>query len=220
MKIIIYGLGKFAEYASYVFLHDSIYEVCAFSVEKKYNTNNTNKYNNVPVIDFEDIQDCYNPNEYKMFVAIGDNEVRERVFYESKSKGYSFINYFSSKAIFWDNIIHGQNIFISEDSALNPFVSIDDNTIIIGAKIGHHTNIGKNNLLSCCYLAGNVKIGNNCFLGLNSCVKQNTNIGNNNIIGMGCLIEKDTKDNEIYHNNKITRKRSLTTDRFKNKYLK
>jgi len=220
MKAIIYGLGKFAEYAFYVIFHDTNYNVHAFCIENEYNINNITKFNGLPIIDFKSVEKFYNPNDYKMFIAIGNNDIREKIFYQSKIKGYSLLSYLSSKAILWDNLIYGENVFISEDSGINPFVSIDDNTIIIGSKIGHHSKIGKNNLLSCSYLAGNVTIGNNCFLGLNSCVKQNTCIGDNNIIGMGSIIEKDTKDNEIYHNKNITKKRSLTSDRFKKRYLK
>lgn len=107
-------------------------------------------------------------------------------------------NYISTKAIRWKNLCLGQNVFVSEDSAIQPFIQIGDNTIIIGAKIGHHSNIGANSLLSTCVIGANVKIGNNCFLGINSSVNSNVEIGDRNIIGMGSVITKSTAELEVF----------------------
>lgn len=35
-QVVIYGLGKFAEYIAYVLAEDSDYDVAAFSVERNY----------------------------------------------------------------------------------------------------------------------------------------------------------------------------------------
>src|SRR5690606_4756012 len=92
----------------------------------------------------------------------------------------------------------GENVFISEDTAIQPFVEIGNNTILIGARIGHHSIIGSNVLLSLSFVGANCKIGNNSFIGLNSAIKPGVSIGNFNIIGMGCNIIKNTKDREVY----------------------
>lgn len=219
MKAIIYGIGSFAEYVSYVISNDSEYEVIGFCIDRELKKS-INQFNGLPIVEFETVEKNYAPLEYEMFIAVGDNEIREQKFHQATEKGFNLLSYISSKATTWDNLKYGKNVFISENTGIQPFVTIGDNSILIGANVGHHSEIGNNNLLSCCYLAGNVRIANNCFIGLNAAIKQNISIGANNIIGMGCIITKNTFDNEIYSNSKTTKKSNVSSTRLQKKYLK
>lgn len=217
-KVVIYGTGRFAEYVSYALSQDSAHTVAAFCVEAKYKTGPA--LDRLPIVDFENLEQTFPSNEHQLFVAVGNNWIRERVFEGAKRKGYSCISYLSSKATLWEDLKFGENVFISEGSVIQPFVSIGDNAIVIGSKIGHHSTIGNNVLLSACCLAGNVRIEDNSFLGLNSTVKQDTIIGRNNIIGMGSNILKNTDDDDVYSAEKATRRRSLSSERFRDRYLR
>ncbi|QIR36158.1 acetyltransferase [Tolypothrix sp. PCC 7910] len=217
-KIVIYGIGSFAEYVSYILSNDGEYDVVSLCVEAGVTVDKHRKYQDLPIFSFENIEEYFSPVEYQFFIAVGNNWIRERIFNASKCKGYSLISYVSKKAITYENLECGENVFISEGSTIQPFVSIGNNTIIISSSIGHHSLIGNNVLLSCSYLAGNVSIGDNSFLGLNSMVKQNTMIGSNNIIGMGCNVTKNTGNDEVY-SVKTTSKRNISAKDFINKYL-
>ncbi|MEN7551759.1 acetyltransferase [Rapidithrix thailandica] len=217
-KVIIYGTGKFAEYVGYMIDKDSIYEVCAYCIEKGYH-NGKEHINGKAVVGFEALEECFPPEKYQLFIAIGNNYVRKRLFESSKKKGYTLIRYVSSVALIWEELVCGENIFISDNSAIQPFVTIGDNTIIIGSKIGHHSKIGNHVLLSACFLSGSVTVGESSFLGINATVKQNTVIGNNNIIGMGSVITHNTKDWEVYTGSHATRKRMVSADRIESNYL-
>jgi acetyltransferase-like isoleucine patch superfamily enzyme len=129
------------------------------------------------------------------------------------------VNYISSKADTWENLKLGQNCFVGEGSTIQPFVEIEDNCILFAANIGHHSKIGKNVLVSAMTLGGNVEIGDNCFLGMNSTVAQNVKIGENNIIGMGCTISKDTEPNSVY-SSKGTSKRKISYNKVSQKFLR
>ena len=72
--------------------------------------------------------------------------------------------------------------------------------MLIGARIGHHSTIENNVLLSGNILAGNVTIGHNSFLGINSAVKEDIVIGSHNIIGASFFINKNTEDYAIVSN--------------------
>lgn len=218
MKAIIYGTGSFAEYVSYVISEDSIYDICGFCVDSDF-IPKSKQFINLPVVEFDKVEIEFPPEEYSIFIAVGDNELREQKFNQALLKEYNILSYISSKSTHWKNLIYGRNVFISEDSGIQPFTTIEDNCILIGAKLGHHSKIGKNSLLSCCYLAGNVTVGNNCFLGLNSAIKQGVTIGNHNIIGMGSTISKNTADYEIYSNN-TTKKSNISSSYLLKKYLK
>lgn len=217
-KLIIYGIGKFTDYIKYAFQHDSSYEVMAQCLESNYLNKITPPEDSLPIVNFEDLNSSYPPDEYDLFIAVGNDSIRERLFESAKNKGYKLASYLSSKATYWDNMEIGENVFISEDSAMQPFVKIGNNTMIIGARIGHHCMIGSNVLLSLTFLGANVIIGDNSFLGLNSAVKPGIRIGDKNIIGMGCNILKDTKEGEVYTAAK-TSKRGLTYFDLSDKYL-
>jgi sugar O-acyltransferase (sialic acid O-acetyltransferase NeuD family) len=198
--------------------NDSEYKISGFCVESEFNKNKIKKFKNVPVVDFEDLEKYFPPNEYKIFIAIGNNQVRKHLYNKAKSKGYAFVNYISSYAGHWNNFNYGEHIFVSANTGIQPFSSIGNNTILISADIGHHCTIGNNVLLSHCTLAGNVKVGDDTFIGINAMIKHNITIGKNNIIGMGSNIGKNTADNEVYVE-KYTRKRDISAEKLEKMIL-
>ena len=217
-KLIVYGHGKFAEYVRYVFTHDSDYDVIGFCLESTYLAKLNMVEGENEIINFDNLEENYNPDQYDLFIAVGNDKIRERLFLSGKKKGFLMANYISTKAILWENLSFGQNVFISEDSAIQPFVKIGDNTTIIGAKIGHHSTIGANSLLSTSVIGANVKIGNNCFVGINSSVKTDVEIGDRNIIGMGSIITKNTGEFEVF-TTPAAIKRNVTYNDISDKYL-
>jgi sugar O-acyltransferase (sialic acid O-acetyltransferase NeuD family) len=218
-KIVVYGLGKFAEYVAFVINEDTECEVVAYTVEREHLPDGTRTWKGKPVVAFENLTSTFSAEEVRVFIAVGDNQNRARLFRTAKNAGYKFYNYVSSKATVWSDLKIGENVFISEDVGIQPFVSIGDNCILIGPRIGHHCKVGNHCLLSCCYLAGDVTIGDEVFIALNATVKQGIKIANNNVIGMGASIVNDTDVGDIYTSTKNTIKRSINTLELKGRYL-
>lgn len=216
-KLIIYGTGKFAEYVQYVFNHDSEYEVVAFCIEKSLLR--TEKFREKSLFDFDLITQEFPPQNASLFIAVGNNIIRERIFAKAKQKGYFLASYISSKSSHWENLQFGENVFVDEGCVLQPFITIKDNSILFTSQIGHHTQIGKSSLLSGCKTGGNVKIGNHCYIGLNASIKQNLHVADHCIIGMGCIIEKDTGLKQVY-THKGTIKREISSDLISSRFLK
>lgn len=217
-KVIIYGIGGFAELVSIFLKKESNYTISGYCIERKYR-NNLKNFNGLPLIDFEKLGENYPPSKYLLFIAIGNNYIRERIFTESKKKGYSMISHVNESVLCWDDLKIGENVLISGSSSLQPLVFVGDNTFIIGSKIGHHSKIGNHVLLSCTTLGGNVQVGDYSFLGLNSSVQHNTVIAERNIIGMGCNIDRNTNKNEVYSTSKTTIKRKVSTEQIKKIYI-
>lgn len=197
-KLIIYGIGKLAEYAYYVFMNDSPYEVVGFCVESRFIKKTEQTLFNIKVYDSEKISQYFSVANHDIFIAVGNNSIRNDIYEKVKTIGYSFANYISSKAQYWHDCKYGNNVLIGEGCIIQPFVSIGNNTLIFASIVGHHCQIAENSTLSGCCIGGSVKIGKNTFIGMNTSVNQNVNIGSNNIIGVGCNITKDTKDNDVY----------------------
>lgn len=200
MKVVIYGTGKMAEFICYSFNNDSPHEVVAFCVDNDYVPEIETKLLGLPILSFEQALVQYPKDKYLMHIAIGRNSARESIYHKVRKAGYAFANYISSKANVWPDLSVGENVFIDQFCAIHPFVSVGNNCMLIGARVGHHTTIRDNVLLSANILAGNVTVGHNSFLGINSSVKEDVCIGNNNVIGAGVFITKNTEDNMLISN--------------------
>lgn len=204
MKVVIYGTGKMAELICYSFNNDSSYEVVAFCVDNEYVPPTGTRLLGLPVLSFDQAQVDFPKDHYKIHIGIGRNSARESAYYKALKAGYSFANYVSSKAMIWPDLVVGNNVFIDQACNIHPFVTIGNNCMLIGARIGHHSTIKNNVLLSGNILAGNVTIGHNSFLGINSSVKEDICVGNNNIIGAGVFITKNTEDDALITNPVVT----------------
>lgn len=215
-NLIVYGIGKYAEYVSYAFQEDSDFNVVAFCVEDDFH--NSNEIFELPLLKFSELVTKLPPEEYSLFIAVGNNNIRSRIFKESISKGYEMASYVSSNCRRAKNLKIGRNIFIDEGCVIQPFVEIKDNCVLFTTDIGHHSKICENSLMSGAKTGGNVNIGKSSYIGLNASIKQNVNVGENSIIGMNCAIEKDTPINSVY-SNKGTVKRNIDALSLGNRFL-
>ena len=200
-KVVIFGTSIMAEVVYYYLTKDSPYEVVAFTANKDFIKEK--ELFDLPVIPFEDIEKHYPPEKFKMFVAVGYqnlNKVRARKYDEAKEKGYELISYISPQAMVWDNVSIGDNCCILENNVIQPCVTIGNDVIIwSGNHIGHHGTIGDH-----CYIAshvvicGLVKIEPCCFLGVNATIRDEITIARECIIGAGAIILESTKKGEVY----------------------
>ncbi|WP_316811941.1 acetyltransferase [Pedobacter heparinus] len=206
MKVIVYGTGKMAELICYSFDYDSPHKVVAFCVDDVYVPEAGSRLLGLPILSFDQVREAYPNDSHLMHIAIGRNGARESAYYKVEEAGYSFANYISSKANLWPNLAIGKNVFIDQACDIHPFVTIGNNCMLLGARIGHHSTIKDNVLLSGNILAGNVTVGSNSFLGIHSTVKEDVCIGTNNIIGAGVFINRNTEDYALVTNVPILQK--------------
>jgi len=210
-KVVIFGISDFASQVSFYLKQDSDYEVVAYTVNAEYNTKKV--FLDLPVVDFEEVQEKYPPAEFAMFIAIGYhklNTTRTTKFKEAKEKGYHLISYLCSRNTYWNDLIFGENCFIMEGNIFMQNVRIADNVIIaIGNKIGHDSVIEEN-----CFLTSNIMLGGFCtikrntFIGLSTVVRDKTTVDEYNILGAGAIILKNTKKRSSY----LTTSTPLTPD--------
>ena len=101
----------------------------------------------------------------------------------------------------WPNVRFGEHCFVFEDNTVQPFVTLGDDVVLwSGNHIGHHTRIGSHNFFSShVVISGSVVVGDRCFFGVNSTVRDNIVIEDENIIGAGALITKNTKRQDVYY---------------------
>lgn len=214
-NLIIIGVGEFAEIAYEYFTHDSPYKVEAFSAEKEYIEKN--RLFGLPVVPFEELEEFYDPEKFKAFVAVTYtklNRVRTRLYHEVKNKGYRVVSYISSKAFVWNNVEIGENCFIFEYNVLQYRVKIGNNVVLwSGNQICHGTRIQDNCFIgSNTAVSGECVVGENSFLGVNCCLSDHIKIAEDNLIGAGAVVLKDTEEAGIYVGNPAKRMEKSSLD--------
>jgi sugar O-acyltransferase (sialic acid O-acetyltransferase NeuD family) len=127
------------------------------------------------------------------------NKIRAAKYLEAKGRGYNFISYVSSKAVYYNTPI-GENCFILENNVIQPYSRIGNNcTLWSGSHIGHHSVIEDHCFVSSqVVISGAVVIGEYTFIGVNATLRDNIKIGKENVIGACSIILKDTEDFAVY----------------------
>jgi sugar O-acyltransferase (sialic acid O-acetyltransferase NeuD family) len=139
-------------------------------------------------------------DELELFIGIGDNRIRERVFTKLQT-----INKRLNITLTHPNTIVSQSTKIGSSSILaagvivNPLAIIGIGCIInTGSIIEHECIVGDfAHIAPGATLAGNVSIGKGTFIGANTTVKQGVKIGHNVIVGAGSVIINDVPDNAV-----------------------
>lgn len=200
-KIVIFGAGKIADEAYFYLTNDSPHEVVAFAVDREHL--NVSEKLGLPVVGFEDVVQLYPPNDFKMFVAVGYqdlNKFRARKYEEAKAKGYELISYVSSQASNVGNVEIGDNCFVLEFVTIQPCSTVGSNVFLwSGNHVGHHASVGDH-----CYIAGQVVISGStkvepyCFVGVGAMLGHEITIGRESFIGAGSLITKNVEPSSVY----------------------
>lgn len=199
--LVIFGSGDIAQLAHYYFTRDAKREVAAFTVDAAYIQ--TDRFCNLPVVDFAHIAQDYPPEKYEMFVALSYsrlNEVRKEKYLAAKASGYKLASYISSHATVLNDGRIGENCFILEDNTIQPFVSIGNNvTLWSGNHIGHHSTIHSHTFIaSQVVVSGGVSIGESCFIGVNATLRDHITLGEKCVIGAGAILMTDANAEGLY----------------------
>lgn len=136
--------------------------------------------------------------QYGCFIAIGNNNIREKVHQKLTQKNCDPVNAIHPSAVIDPSVIiaaHG--VMIAANVVINPLAEIGTGAICnTGCIIEHECEVGDfAHIGPGAVLCGNVKVGNNSFVGANAAVRQGIIIGNNSIIGAGAVVIKDVPAN-------------------------
>lgn len=200
-KVMIFGVGQWAELAHFYLTHDSPHDVVGFTLDPEYIEGTT--YQSLPVVPFDNVENDYPPADFKIFIPMSFkrmNHARADKYFAAKQKGYELISYVSSKATTFPGFACGDNCFILEDNTIQPFVKIGSNVVLwSGNHIGHSTVIKDHVMVtSHVVISGNCTVEDFSFLGVNATVRDETIIARETLVGMGVTILKDTNEFEVY----------------------
>lgn len=195
--VIIIGTGSFAELLYFYLKEYSGVTVIAFSINAKYMKMGENTFCGLPIVPFEKIEENYPSHNYDVMLGIGYskmNTVREKLFQDSKAKGYFIASFVHPTAIISKDAVLGEGNIIMEGSIIQPFVNIGHaNQIWCHVTIAHNNKIGNYNVMAGrASTAGYSIIGNNCFIGNNSTISDHVTIADFSLVGAAALVKRDT----------------------------
>lgn len=143
---------------------------------------------------FRHINDC------EIFVAIGNNETREKIQGSLEAKGASIPFLVHPTAVIGRDVELASGAVFMAGVVINSSTKIGKGCIVnTGATIDHDNFLGDYVHLSPgVHLGGTVKIGRNTWLGIGSVVSNNLEITEGCIIGAGAVAVKDITEPGTY----------------------
>ena len=151
------------------------------------------------------VNDLYqNRNRYKQthefFVAIGNNNIRQSIMDELSKEEFTLTNIVHPSAVISKSVTIDVGTCVLAGVVLNPFVKIGKGVIInTGARLDHHNHIGDySHVCPSTVIAGDVKIGTHCFLGVGSVVSSQIEIANHVTLGAGCVVIRSLTESGTY----------------------
>ena len=199
-KLIIFGSAEIAALARFYFEHDSDYRVVGFTVDDEFFDREL--FEGLPLVPFSQVGTLFPPEDHEMHVALsyqGLNRVRREKYLQAKSAGYRLASYVCSRSVTWPDLKIGDNCFILENQTIQPTVEIGNDVMMwSGNHIGHGTRIGDHTYVaSHVVISGHVEIGEGCFLGVNSSIRDFAKIGGECFIAMDASVTTDVSDGAV-----------------------
>ncbi|MHB8130248.1 MAG: NeuD/PglB/VioB family sugar acetyltransferase [Mobilitalea sp.] len=131
--------------------------------------------------------------EYDIFIAIGNNEIREKLLTELETAGASIPILIHPSAIIGEEVEIEAGTVIMAGVVINCCSRIGKGCIINTSATVDHDNVIESyvHLSPGVHLAGAVKVGKSVWLGIGSIVKNNLNIVGGCKVGAGAVVVKD-----------------------------
>lgn len=172
--VVMVGNGSYAKMMNQYRKTTGLGPVRAYAVDTQ--CINEREIDGTEVISFEEMRERFSRKDYDLMMGIGYREmsqIRKRIFEQCKLWGYHFENYIHPSAMISPDAYLGEGNNILEGVIIEVGCAIGDaNLFFGGSMVAHDCNIGSYNTFSVrATAAGAVTIGNNCFLGALSVVK-------------------------------------------------
>jgi len=133
-------------------------------------------------------------------VAVGNNQVREKLFNEFIELGFTPISLVHPSATIGEDVQIGVGSVVFAGAVINACAKIGVGSIInTMASVDHDCEIGEfNHLAPSCHFAGTVKTGKACFFGIGSSVVNNISVCDQVVVGAGATVIVEIETSGTY----------------------
>ncbi len=132
----------------------------------------------------------------KLFVAIGDNRLREKLGRKAREQGFVLVNAIHPSAVISPSVRIGEGVAVMAGVAINADSRVGDLAIVnTGAIVDHDCVLGAAcHLGPASALAGGVTLGERAFLGVGARAIPGVTIGADTIVGAGGVVVRNLPD--------------------------
>lgn len=130
---------------------------------------------------------------HAVVVAIGDNQIRHKIYRQLQEQGEQFISVYHPSAIISTNVQIGQGVMISAGVVVNTGAQIGQDVILnTGCTVDHHNHIGDHvHIAPGVHLGGDVEIDEGALIGIGATVMPQCRVGAWSIVGAGAVVTRD-----------------------------
>ena len=193
MNIVIIGVGTQAMVVADIIVSSNNFNLAGFIGNKEEATryDRSTQIHGVPFLGDHDILGRLSENDISGFVvAVGDNSVRERFFFEAKNAGLLPVNAVSRRALIEDSVRLGKGCIVSPGAILSHGTQLEDDVVIdpgvtidVGARIGSHASLHTGSIVG-----GNCVIEKNVTIGTGAILLPGLSIGKYQTIAPGSVV--------------------------------
>lgn len=211
-KIIMIGNGNYSETLTYYIDSITDWKIVAYADE--YVEGKDSTFNNLPYVNLNLLPEVFPNDEYEVVIGVGYhnmNSNRKRIYEKLKQMNYRLPNLIHPTVILNNTKMGDANVIMS-NCVFEPNAQIGSDIIIWDAVlIGHNTWVGNHShFAAVSMIAGNCKVGECCFLGNHSTVKDGAELADFTLVGAGAYVSKNTNTYDV-----VVPARSITLEKYK-----
>jgi UDP-perosamine 4-acetyltransferase len=128
-----------------------------------------------------------------VFLAIGENQTRKRLFNDVRSMGIPVLTVIHPTASIAGTARVGAGAVILAHAVINPDASLGDDVIVnTGVIVEHDCTVGAHSHIAPgAILCGGVHVGESTLIGAGAVVREGCSIGSDVVVGAGAVVIKD-----------------------------
>lgn len=190
-RLIIIGAGGHAKTVTDIALKNGYTDICFVD------DNVTGECMGYPIIAKCDSLENLNDGKSDFVIAIGNNEIRERI---AAKCDLNWVTLIHPSAQIASNVNIELGTVIMAAAVVNPCSKIGKHTIINTRAVVEHDNVIDNfaHISPGSVLGGNVTVGKRTQIGLGAIVKNNISICEDCLIGAGAVVVKNITERGVY----------------------
>ena len=130
---VLFGTGKIADVIHFQMTHDGGVDVAACTVDGEFVT--ADEFRGVPVVPFEDVVERYPPDDFRMFVALGYqdmNDLRTNALARVRELGYEIATFVHPESGMPACTELGENCFVAALAFVKAGTEVPANSLVAG----------------------------------------------------------------------------------------
>ena len=193
-EVLLFGINEMSErIAYYIEQGESVrpFSVKGYVIDDDYY--NTDTFAGKKIYRYSEARENFLQTS-SVIICIGYknmNENRKKIFHKLRDDGWDIESFISSQSVIsTDNI--GMGNILLRWSVIEFGCSLGDCNVFDSGYLGHHSKMGSFNFFTGNACGGNVVVGDCCFVGMRSTIRNSITLHDKTFIGAACYMNHST----------------------------